>query len=142
MPIINLGRVVGDSAYEIAVRYGYTGTESDWIDSLPGVDGINGVNGKSAYEVAVDNGFVGTEADWLDSLIGGFNWANLADITALFGGGVPYQYTLIKELKTQLNRERAKNMATTKPPNKSTTGVTGGWTREQLQAQRRNGRNN
>ena len=49
------------SAYDIAVKNGFVGTEEDWLNSL---------RGKSAYELAVDNGFVGTEEDWLKSLKG------------------------------------------------------------------------
>lgn len=49
------------SAYDVAVKNGFVGTESEWIDSL---------NGKSAYEVAVEGGFTGTESEWLSSLIG------------------------------------------------------------------------
>ena len=43
----------GLSAYQLAVKNGYTGTEEQWIDS------IEGVEGKSAYQVAVANGFNG-----------------------------------------------------------------------------------
>lgn len=81
----------GKSAYEIAVANGFSGTESEWLDSLKGVDGkdgvdgqpgrdgadgtngidgANGSNGKSAYEIAVINGFSGTESEWLESLKG------------------------------------------------------------------------
>ena len=31
-----IGKVVGDSAYEIAVNNGFTGTEEEWLDSLKG----------------------------------------------------------------------------------------------------------
>lgn len=88
---INLGRVQGLSAYEIAVKNGFTGTEEEWLQSLngkdgkngvdgrdgvdgtngtDGKDGVNGKDGKSAYEVAVSNGFVGTEQEWIASLKG------------------------------------------------------------------------
>lgn len=84
----------GKSAFEIAVENGFIGTETDWLESLkgadgvmgpqgeqgpsgldgqPGIDGMNGsdgINGKSAFEIAVENGFVGTEAEWLESLKG------------------------------------------------------------------------
>lgn len=67
----------GESAYEVAVRNGFVGTESAWLDSLkgePGADGTGGDGtgpaGDSAYEIAVDNGFVGDEAAWLASLRG------------------------------------------------------------------------
>lgn len=81
----------GYSAYEIAVKNGFTGTEEEWLQSLhgkdgkngvdgrdgvdgtngtDGMDGVNGKDGKSAYEVAVSNGFVGTEQEWIASLKG------------------------------------------------------------------------
>ena len=88
---IDLGRVQGLNAYEIAVKNGFTGTEEEWLQSLNGKDGkngadgrdgvdgtngtngkdgVNGKDGKSAYEVAVSNGFVGTEQEWIVSLKG------------------------------------------------------------------------
>ena len=90
----------GKSAYEIAVENGFVGTETEWLESLKGADGkdgingkdgvdgapgqdgidgqngtdgqngVNGSDGKSAYEIAVENGFVGTESEWLVSLEG------------------------------------------------------------------------
>lgn len=84
----------GLSAYELAVQNGFTGTLTEWLNSLKGADGkdgVDGVNGKdgtdgkdgrdgrngtdgkdglSAYEIALKNGFVGTESEWLDSLKG------------------------------------------------------------------------
>lgn len=75
----------GQSAYELAVQNGFSGTLSQWLTSLigpkgdtgtagingvNGTNGTNGVDGKSAYELAVQNGFVGTEQQWLTSLIG------------------------------------------------------------------------
>lgn len=55
------------SAYELAVKNGYTGTELEWLASLAGEVGADGI---SAYELAVQNGYSGTEAEWLDSLVG------------------------------------------------------------------------
>lgn len=84
----------GKSAYEIAVENGFVGTEIEWLESLKGADGKNGVDGapgqdgidgkngadgqdgangsdgKSAYEIAVANGFIGIESEWLESLQG------------------------------------------------------------------------
>ncbi len=90
----------GKSAYEIALENGFVGTETEWLESLKGADGkdgingkdgvdgapgqdgidgqngtdgqngVNGSDGKSAYEIAVENGFVGTEFEWLVSLKG------------------------------------------------------------------------
>ena len=69
----------GLSAYELAVQEGFTGSLTEWLNSLKGADGKdgaeggNGTDGKdglSAYEIALKNGFVGTESEWLDSLKG------------------------------------------------------------------------
>ena len=73
----------GKSAYELAVDQGFSGTESQWLESLkkgpagpqgqPGKDGKNGIDGKdgkSAYELAKEQGFEGTESEWLKSLVG------------------------------------------------------------------------
>ena len=66
----------GASAYAIAVKNGFSGTESAWLSSLrgedgnPGSNGADGTNGYSAYELAVKNGFSGTETEWLLSLKG------------------------------------------------------------------------
>ena len=90
----------GKSAYEIAVENGFVGTESEWLESLKGSDGrdgvdgkdgadgqpgkdgidgqngadgqdgVNGSDGKSAYIIAVEHGFTGTETEWLASLKG------------------------------------------------------------------------
>ena len=60
----------GESAYEIAVRNGFEGTEVEWLESLKGQDGEVAQKGESAYEIAVKNGFEGTEEEWLESLKG------------------------------------------------------------------------
>lgn len=52
----------GLSAYEIAVKNGFKGTEKEWLASLS--------QGQSAYDIAVANGFDGTEKEWLASLQG------------------------------------------------------------------------
>ena len=61
MAKVNLGRVVGRSAYEEAKRLGYIGTEDEWLASL---------KGENAYQLAKLNGYEGTEEEWLDSLNG------------------------------------------------------------------------
>lgn len=87
----------GYSAYDLAIKNGYTGTEKEWLTYLKGdkgdkgdtgamgatgpagtngKDGVNGADGKpgsnglSAYELAVKNGFTGNEYAWLQSLKG------------------------------------------------------------------------
>ncbi len=49
------------SAYGLAVKHGFAGSEQEWLESLIG---------DSAYDLAVKQGFTGTLADWLASLIG------------------------------------------------------------------------
>ena len=90
----------GESAYEIAVRNGFTGDEAAWLESLKGPkgeagadgeagedgedgeDGAAGLNGKTAFEIAQANGFTGTEAEWIESL----NGTDGKDGTILFEG--------------------------------------------------------
>ncbi len=67
----------GLSAYEIAVRQGFEGTEEQWIASL------NGTNGQSAYEVAVANGYEGSVQDWVIALYSSFS--DTAESTAIAG---------------------------------------------------------
>ena len=40
----------GKSAYEIAAEHGFVGTETEWLESLKGVDGKDGVNGKNGCD--------------------------------------------------------------------------------------------
>ncbi len=42
--------LAGYSAYQIAVRNGYIGTEQEWLTSLNGEDGINGKDGKDGKD--------------------------------------------------------------------------------------------
>ncbi|MFF9705047.1 collagen-like protein [Streptomyces griseofuscus] len=65
--------VRGDSAYEVAVKQGFTGTVAQWLASLVGPKGSTGApgaDGDDAYEVAVAAGYSGTRAQWLASLVG------------------------------------------------------------------------
>lgn len=68
----------GESAYQLWLSLGNTGTEQDFLNSLKGVDGVNGSNGSSAYEIWINQGNTGSEQDFLDSLRGadGFNGDN------------------------------------------------------------------
>lgn len=60
----------GKSAFEVAQAAGFAGTQAEWLVSLKGTNGTNGINGKSAYEIAIEEGFIGTRPQWLASLIG------------------------------------------------------------------------
>lgn len=82
--------ITGASAYQLAKKAGFVGTEEDWLASLQGsdgaaglngqdgVDGLDGVNGKSAYQLYVDyetanadgEPVILLEGDWLLSLKG------------------------------------------------------------------------
>ena len=61
------GQFSGDSAYEIAVKNGYVGTETEWLTSLQGEYAAQGL---SAYQIAQENGYTGSVTDWLASLNG------------------------------------------------------------------------
>ena len=58
---MNINGRAGESAYDIAVRNGFRGTEQEWLNSLVGA---------SAYDIAVQNGYRGSQEDWLESLRG------------------------------------------------------------------------
>ena len=53
-----LKKIPGYSAYEIAVKHGFKGTEAEWLISI------------SAYGIAVKLGFEGTVEEWIASLKG------------------------------------------------------------------------
>lgn len=63
----------GDSAYQVWLDAGNTGTEQEFLDALKGADGTPGdpgADGDSAYQVWLDAGNTGTEQEFLDSLKG------------------------------------------------------------------------
>ena len=87
--------IQGESAYQLAVKSGYTGTEAQWLNALKGASAyelavangytgtiaqwlasLHGADGNSAYELAVANGYTGTVSEWLDSLKSGGEWAD------------------------------------------------------------------
>lgn len=56
----NNGGKDGLSAYEIAVKHGFEGTEEEWLESLKGKNGSNGANGnngKDGQDLSVDDLF-------------------------------------------------------------------------------------
>lgn len=60
----------GESAYEVAVKNGFEGTEEEWLASLKGEQGDVGIQGKSAYDIAVEQGYMYGPEVWLASLVG------------------------------------------------------------------------
>lgn len=70
----NTDNTVYVSAYDIAVKNGFIGTEAEWLESLKGADGANGTNGlnglngtdgetvfsvEDVYDAAVESGYEG-----------------------------------------------------------------------------------
>lgn len=50
----------GKSAYEIAIDNGFTGTETEWLESLKGSNGVNGANGTTPHiDETTKNWFIG-----------------------------------------------------------------------------------
>ncbi|MBP3581215.1 MAG: serine protease [Clostridia bacterium] len=76
----------GLSAYEIAKKNGFVGTEQEWLDSLKGDDGENGLNATapSYYDIYTDakenNEFAGTYLEFLKEVFGSENADNSATI--------------------------------------------------------------
>lgn len=58
------------SAYDIAVKNGFVGTEQEWLQSLHGKDGQDApaITIKDLYDEAKNNGFTGTYLDFCTSL--------------------------------------------------------------------------
>ena len=62
----------GESAYEIAVNNGFTGTEQEWLDSLKGADGEDApeITIRGVYEEALASGtFQGTFSEFLQQYL-------------------------------------------------------------------------
>ena len=61
----------GESAYDIAVRYGFTGTEQEWLASLRGADGKDGKDGKDGEDgrIIYANGVAANAAAPIDDTI-------------------------------------------------------------------------
>ncbi len=58
------------TAYELAVKNGFKGTEQEWLDSLHGANGEDGkdLTALDLYETAVAEGFTGTFLDFCKTL--------------------------------------------------------------------------
>lgn len=54
------------TAYDIAVKNGFVGSEKEWLTSLKGEQGPEA---RSAYDIAVSNGFKGDEKEWLSYVL-------------------------------------------------------------------------
>ena len=77
----DLQKITGESAYDIAFKNGFTGTESEWLDSL------------NAYGVAKKGGYTGTLQEWLESLKAAGEWEEAdSRITALEGNVTTFNY--------------------------------------------------
>lgn len=68
MAEVDLGRVQGFSAYEVAKQNGYVGTEAQWLESLHGPKGDDGAPGKDGVDGA-SAGF-GTPMASVDANVG------------------------------------------------------------------------
>ena len=76
----------GLSAYEIAKKNGFVGTEQEWLESLKGDDGENGIDATapSYYDIYTDakenNEFAGTYLEFLKEVFGSENADNSVTI--------------------------------------------------------------
>ena len=72
----------GMSAYDIAVKHGFDGTEAEWLESLRGKDGRDGVDGKDGKDGA--DGANGITPELLEKLQSYPDINTFATNTALF----------------------------------------------------------
>lgn len=106
----------GKSTYQIAVENGFTGTETEWLESIkgakgdkgdkgePGTNGKDGINGqdgqdgKSAYQMWLENGNTGTEEDFFNSFGSSINYVeeNSEDNPFVLEGKRPGIYQFIR----------------------------------------------
>lgn len=61
---INLGRVVGYSAYEVAVQNGFVGTEEEWLESLKGEQGVSPFKGWFGSLSELETNYPNPEDNW------------------------------------------------------------------------------
>ena len=92
------GETVYITAYDLAVRNGFLGTEQEWLESLKGEDGKDGLNGKDGkdgvaafsvrdvYDAAVENGYTGTFLEFVKEYIG--DTATTTDVTLATNKGL------------------------------------------------------
>ena len=77
MTEINLGRVTGQSAYEVAVVNGFSGTQVEWLASLKGKDGAQGSQGIQGIQGPAGKDFEIKKT-----------YASVADMNAAAGNGL------------------------------------------------------
>ena len=61
----------GKTAYDVAVKNGYKGTEQEWLATLQGLDGQDGsdLTAQDIYETAVENGYEGTYLEFCQNVL-------------------------------------------------------------------------
>ena len=61
----------GKTAYDVAVKNGFQGTEQEWLATLKGTDGKDGtgLTAKDIYETAVENGYEGTYLQFCEEVL-------------------------------------------------------------------------
>ena len=75
----------GDSAYEVAVQQGFEGTVDEWLESLKGADGKNGIDGEPGLSSTIQVGTVTT----LDSDENATVSNSGTETNAVFNFGIP-----------------------------------------------------
>ncbi len=78
----------GLSAYDIAVKNGFSGTEAEWLESLKGETGASGKDGKDGTNAAI------TAGDLYDEAVArGYDGSYLEFVEKYLGGGIGTDYS-------------------------------------------------
>ena len=121
----------GKSAYQIWLDAGNTGSEQDFLNSLKGKDGTDGINGaagqdgvdgKSAYQIWADAGNTGDEAAFLDSLKG--SKGEVGPVGPAGEAGKPFTYDMFTEDQLAGLKGPQGEQGPTGPAGKNGTSVT------------------
>lgn len=122
----------GKSAYQSAIDGGFVGSETEWVASLRGADGVGiaGKDGRDAYQVAVeDGGFQGDRQAWLDSLRG----RDGVDATGSGAGDLAVQYTDARRSEVSLGTQGVVRVANVAAGASATDAVNVAQLREQAE---------
>ena len=99
----------GESAYEIAVKNGFVGSEKEWLESLKGEkgengeNGVNGINGKDGQDGLNFNTGYTAESLYQEAVQNGYEGDFITFIKEVFGAGEDLTSAINKGIFTACN---------------------------------------